>query len=104
MMAKSFQSGNEFFTHLIFTWALFSFHFSTLEEYYTGTLYLGPGNGVSDGTAFVVGIYVIMGIFGNDWMLKSFIGHITYGEVIFGAVGLLAVFTVILNFKGVLDH
>ena len=44
-----------------------SFHFSTLEEYYTGGLFLGPFNGVSDGSAGIYFIFIFMMIFGNDF-------------------------------------
>lgn len=47
--------------------AIASFHFSTLEEYYTGGLFLTPGNGVSDGSAVVIGMFIAMGIYGNEW-------------------------------------
>ena len=47
--------------------AIASFHFSTLEEYYTGGLFLGPGNGVSDGSAAVISIFIYMGMYGNEW-------------------------------------
>jgi len=43
------------------------FHISTLEEYYIGGLFLGPGNFVSDGVPFMVGSYIIMGIYGNEF-------------------------------------
>lgn len=49
--------------------AIASFHFSTLEEYYTGGLFLGPGNGVSDGSATVIAGFIVMGIYGNEWTL-----------------------------------
>lgn len=104
ILAKSFQAGDKFATHLTYTLALCSFHFSTIEEYYTGGLDLGPGNGVSDGTAFVCGIFIIMGIFGNDWMLEPIFGEIRYGDVSLAAVGLLAFFTIFACFKGILNH
>ena len=44
-----------------------SFHFSTLEEYYTGGLFLGPFNGVTDGSAAVYMTFIFMTIAGNDF-------------------------------------
>jgi len=44
-----------------------SFHFSTLEEYYTGSLMLGPGNGVSDGSFGVISMMIVMSVIGNDF-------------------------------------
>lgn len=43
-----------------------SFHFSTLEEYYTGGLFLGIGNGVTDGSVLIIAIFLASGIFGNQ--------------------------------------
>ena len=48
---------------------LASFYFSTLEEYYTGGLYLGLGNFITDGSALVIGLYIAMGIWGNNFWL-----------------------------------
>lgn len=39
-----------------------SFHFCTLEEYYIGGLYLGIGNGVTDGSLLLISIFIIQGI------------------------------------------
>lgn len=44
-----------------------SFHLSTLEEYYTGGLYLGPCNGVTDGSVIIIVAFVTMGFIGNDF-------------------------------------
>lgn len=47
------------------------FHFSTLEEYYIGGLFLGPFNGITDGSAFVISIFMLTGIIGNDiWLTQ----------------------------------
>ena len=54
---------------LALTFAISSFHFSTLEEYYTGGLFLGIGNGVTDGSAGILALFVGMGFYGNDWTL-----------------------------------
>lgn len=42
-----------------------SFYFATLEEYYTGGLYLGVGNGVTDGSVLIMGIFIYCGLVGN---------------------------------------
>mmetsp|Transcript_9729 Transcript_9729/g.14816 ORF Transcript_9729/g.14816 Transcript_9729/m.14816 type:complete len:122 (+) Transcript_9729:557-922(+) len=47
--------------------ALASFHFSTLEEYYTGGLFLGPFNGISDGSVAIYGIFLTMFLFSNNF-------------------------------------
>jgi len=43
-----------------------SFYFSTLEEYYIGGLYLGVGNGVTDGSAPIIALFIYCGMYGND--------------------------------------
>ena len=48
-----------------------SFHFSTLEEYYIGGLFLGPFNGVTDGSALIISIFMLSGIVGNEiWLTQ----------------------------------
>jgi len=47
------------------------FHFATLEEYYVGTLRLPVCNGVSDGSVFLIGIFIATGIFGNEFWAKG---------------------------------
>lgn len=44
-----------------------SFHFSTLEEYYTGGLFLGPFNGVTDGSLAVILCFLFMSVFGDNY-------------------------------------
>ena len=48
-----------------------SFYFSTLEEYYTGGLYLGIGNGVTDGSAPIIALFIYCGFYGNDFFKKE---------------------------------
>jgi hypothetical protein len=52
-----------------------SFHYCTVEEFYTGGLFLGPGNGVTDGSVVIIGLYVLMGFVGNQF----FVAQITDG-------------------------
>lgn len=49
-----------------------SFYFSTLEEYYIGGLYLGIGNGVTDGSIALVALFMFCGYKGNDIFKESF--------------------------------
>ena len=58
--------------------AISSFHFSTLEEYYCGGLYLGVGNGVTDGSAGIIAMFIYLGMFGNAWTLNIAFGTWTY--------------------------
>jgi ethanolaminephosphotransferase len=71
MLSKMMQVGNG----PIVLWGILgvtqSFYFSTLEEYYIGGLFLGPFNGVTDGSALVISIFVVTGILGNDiWLAE----------------------------------
>jgi len=43
-----------------------SFYFSTLEEYYTGGLFLGIGNGVTDGSLAIIVLFCVAGFFGTE--------------------------------------
>ena len=72
VVAKCLQCGDNIWVVLTVMIACASFHFSTLEEYYTGGLFLGPGNGISDGSGGVIGLFIFMGFFGNDfWKFKA---------------------------------
>jgi len=46
----------------------------TLEEYYTGGLFLGPGNGVSDGSVAIFSLFIIMTFTGNHFWVLSIVG------------------------------
>lgn len=71
MMAKMMQCGNGESV----LWCLLaisqSFHFCTLEEYYIGGLFMGIGNGVTDGSALIIAIFLGTGFVGNDvWLTE----------------------------------
>jgi len=106
VVAKSLQAGNSTSMLMAFTSAIASFHFSTLEEYYTGGLFLGPGNGISDGSFGVISIFIVLGIYGNDWVLKPINGagtmQISEALILFVAFSNLSI--VLLCFKGILDN
>lgn len=72
MMAKMMQLGNGQSVLWIVLAITQSFHFCTLEEYYIGGLYLGPFNGVTDGSAPLIAIFLLTGITGNDIWLTEF--------------------------------
>lgn len=63
-----------------------SFHFCTLEEYYIGGLFLGPFNGVTDGSAAVIAIFLATGIAGNGFWANQtslpLVGTLTISQVI----------------------
>ena len=47
------------------------FFFATLEEYYTGALYLYVGNGVTDGSALLIGINLVTAYYGSEFWLAQ---------------------------------
>ncbi len=85
-------------------WAISSFHWSTLEEYYIGGLFLGPGNGVSDGSAFIFSIHVFMGIFGNAWTKNKVVGDLQWCEIFAYGIALSNMIIVFLCIKGIVAH
>ena len=66
MVLKLLQVGNEPLIILGLIAVTQSFHFSTLEEYYVGGLYLGVGNGVTDGSALLIGLFFYCGAAGQS--------------------------------------
>lgn len=82
VMTKCFQVGDNIRAVLSVAAPCASFHFSTLEEYYTGGLFLGPFNGVTDGSAAVYLSFLIMTIAGNDFWRWPIANQGTAGEVL----------------------
>lgn len=60
--AKFLNMGDTIQTLLFVAGANAVFHFSTLEEYYIGGLWLGPGNFITDLCFPLMGIYFYIGI------------------------------------------
>jgi len=86
------------------TMAISSFHFSTLEEYYTGGLFLGPGNAISDGSVGIIGIFIILGMFGNEWTQGIVFGETRLVDVIVVGVTLANLVIIILCVRGIFVH
>ena len=61
------QVGNNFLSYLMVIMAMAAFHFTTLEEYYVGTLRLPVCNAVSDGSLLIILMYLVTGIIGNEF-------------------------------------
>ena len=66
MIMKVIQLGNSGLVLLVLLGSTQSFYFSTLEEYYTGGLFLGVGNGVTDGSAPIIALFIYCGLYGNN--------------------------------------
>lgn len=64
---KCVQSGDGFKSLAPVSLVCFGFYVSTLEHFYTGSHYIGPGNLVSDGSVALILLFFAMGIWGNDW-------------------------------------
>jgi ethanolaminephosphotransferase len=66
MIMKLVQIGNSGFVLVPLLASTMSFYFSTLEEYYIGGLFLGVGNGVTDGSVALIFLFLFSGYYGND--------------------------------------
>lgn len=62
---RTLQCGNNFLAYATVVMAMAAFHFTTLEEYYVGTLKLPVCNAVSDGSLPIIALYIVTGILGN---------------------------------------
>ena len=69
LFVKFCQAGDPMWSCSCIVAVLASFYFSTLEEYYTGGLFLGLGNFITDGSVVVIGLYIVMGIWGNNFWI-----------------------------------
>lgn len=86
-----------------------SFHFSTMEEYYTGGLYLGYFNGITDGSAGIIIVNWLMAIAGNGFWRWPVANSGTASEIllidliVFLNV-IIQTVTVIMCLKTMFDH
>ena len=67
IMVKSIQLGDGASSFIPISFVCMIFYFYMLEEYYLGSLDLGPFNAVSDGSLILIGFYVLMAIYGNSF-------------------------------------
>ena len=71
MALRTLQCGNNFLSYAMIVMAMGAFHFTTLEEYYVGTLALPVCNAVSDGSIMMILFYLVTAAMGNDkWVVK----------------------------------
>jgi ethanolaminephosphotransferase len=66
MVMKVIQMGNGSLIMFTLLGSTQSFYFSTLEEYYIGGLFLGVGNGATDGSLPIIALFIYCGLYGND--------------------------------------
>lgn len=109
VLTKCFQVGDNMKAIISVMAPCASFHFSTLEEYYTGGLFLGPFNGVTDGSLGVYVLCLLMSIVGNDFWTWPVANAGTSSEILF--VDLIVFFNVICQavvilmcLKSIFDH
>jgi len=88
-----------------------SFHFSTLEEYYVGGLYLGVGNGVTDGSIILIGLFLFTGFFGPEpWLhivsisYDNNIYQIQFSHLFAYCIFASQILAVMLNFYLIFKH
>lgn len=81
-----------------------SFHFSTIEEYYTGGLFLGPFNGISDGSGALIGLFVLMGLIGNDFWITNVFGSVKYLDVAVLGVCMGQIAIILMCFRNIFIH
>jgi len=103
-MTKCLQGGNGTPTVIANILAISSFHFSTLEEYYCGGLFLGVGNGVTDGSFGIISMFVYLGMFGNDWTVNTAFGAWTYAELFVYGILIANACIILLCIKGIIVH
>ena len=63
-LSKLFRCGNQILTVLAIASSCASFHFTTLEEYYTGGMFLGVGNAITDGSGPFITFMIYLGYMG----------------------------------------
>lgn len=67
------QVGDNFIAKIFMISVFSAFHFVTLEEYYSGYLYLPIFNGVSDGSIFLIALSIFTGLVGNNYWATPWI-------------------------------
>lgn len=82
--------------------AMAAFHFTTLEEYYVGTLKLPVCNAVSDGSLLIIGMYLVTGVLGNGfwattvcdgtWLNIEGITELTLGQLLITVMCVMSLF------------
>lgn len=70
VLAKCFQVGDNFRGIFGVLAPCATYYISTLEEYYTGGLQMGPCNGVTDGSGIIYFLLLITTIVGNEFWVS----------------------------------
>jgi len=102
---RTMQCGNNFLAYAMVVQGLGAFHFTTLEEYYVGTLKLPVCNAVSDGSLLIIAMYIVTGVMGNGiwvltvcdgtWLNIDGITDLTLGQLVIAVMCLMSSFIMI---------
>jgi hypothetical protein len=65
-MMRFMQVGDNFIAYWLVISCVANFHFTTLEEYYVGTMTLPVCNGITDGSVAIIGLTVFTGLIGGN--------------------------------------
>lgn len=109
VMAKCLQVGDNMKGVVAVMAPCASFHFSTLEEYYTGGLFLGPCNGVTDGSIGVYFVFLLMAVAGNDFWRWPVANSGTPNEILLVDLVvylnvIIQIVVIIMCLKNIFDH
>src|ERR1700761_8850777 len=104
MIAKMIQVGNTPILLLALLASTGAFYFATLEEYYTGGLFLGPGNGITDGSVILIALFIYCGVFGTGVFSSNVVFRLQDVEYVYRfsqvfAVGILIWQTLAVLYK-----
>ena len=99
---RTLQVGNNFLSYATVVMAMAAFHFTTLEEYYVGTLCLPVCNAVSDGSLLIILLFLVTGFTGNwiwtvhvvdgTWLNIEGIEELTLGQVVVIVMSVMSLF------------
>lgn len=101
IFAKCAMVGDNFVPILAILISCMPFYFATLEEYYVGGLWLPVMNGVTDGSAILIGVNILIGILGSEWWAveRDIIGiHTSVGHFCFYLVFMIQCYATLKNF------
>jgi len=103
---KCVQCGDTIWTLLTLVSSAWGFYVSTLEHFYVGSHFMGPGNMVSDGGVLVFFLFGSMGIWGNDYWKANLIesSGYTFADAFNLVFTIIAIFNVFGYSWGSISH
>jgi hypothetical protein len=67
-------------------------------------LFLGIGNGISDGSAVIISGFILMGIFGNEGLQNECMQDFRYADVTMSVVATINLVVILLCVRGIIAH